>query len=213
MAVKLPALRSGRSLPPERFLILISLRGWVDPRAIVRLEGLAELKYPMPLSGIESATFWLVLEFNKSLPEYFVNIYWRHVAEGGLNIFVHFTNIILLSISCYSRGMKHTLICRSWGSHSGCYEEFGIQCRVVNVQNKATFGRDMSFSSSELKSKPITKPAANRDLLRAYIVFVSCLAYSLTLMMEARYSSGTSVDFQRPTWRCMLEDQTIHNLI
>jgi hypothetical protein len=44
MAVRLSALRAGLPLPPGRFLVLISARGRVDPRAIVRLEGLGKLK-------------------------------------------------------------------------------------------------------------------------------------------------------------------------
>jgi hypothetical protein len=44
MVVRLSALCAGCPLPPGRFLVLISVRGWVDPRAIVWLEGLGQLK-------------------------------------------------------------------------------------------------------------------------------------------------------------------------
>jgi hypothetical protein len=44
MAVRLSALRAGNPLSPRRFLVLISVRGWVDPRFTVRLERLGQQK-------------------------------------------------------------------------------------------------------------------------------------------------------------------------
>jgi hypothetical protein len=61
MVVSLSALRACRPLPPGRFLVLISVRDLVDPRDIVRLEGLDQMKNPVTSSGIEPATFRLVI--------------------------------------------------------------------------------------------------------------------------------------------------------
>jgi len=53
--VRLSALRTGRLFPLGNIPVLISVRGWVDPRAIVRPEWLCQWKIP-----VEPATFQLV---------------------------------------------------------------------------------------------------------------------------------------------------------
>jgi hypothetical protein len=75
MVVRMSALPAARPLPPGRFLILTSVRDWVDPRVILPLERLGRLKYQMSTLRIELAIFHLVLQCLNQWRYYVLPVY------------------------------------------------------------------------------------------------------------------------------------------
>jgi hypothetical protein len=60
--MRLSASYLGHPLPPERFLVLISIRGSVNHRAIVQMEGLDQLKIKWTQQERNLATFRLLAQ-------------------------------------------------------------------------------------------------------------------------------------------------------
>jgi hypothetical protein len=66
--VRLSTQCTSHLYPQEIFLVLISVRGWVDSRAIVLPEGLCQWKIPMTPLGIWPMPFQLIVQCLNQLP-------------------------------------------------------------------------------------------------------------------------------------------------
>jgi hypothetical protein len=88
--------------PQERFLVPLSTKDWVDPRAIVWMEGLDQLENPMTSLGIKPVTFQLVF-LNNFLTHRWTKTAWktdiicmiepRNTAQNGLYVISFETDI------------------------------------------------------------------------------------------------------------------------
>jgi hypothetical protein len=136
MVVRLSAIRAGLPLSLGIFLVLISVRGWVDPRAVLRLEELGQLQISVISSGIEPVTFrlvaWCLNQLHYLVPPIWNNI--RGVYPEGLRKVAKYLRII---DEVFSRRVWSLCTLRNKGRHNLLSQHYGIKllCKRVWISH------------------------------------------------------------------------------
>jgi hypothetical protein len=187
MAVKLSALSAGPLYPPGRYLVFISVRGWVDHRAIVRLEWLGELKSSTS-SGLESATFRLVA-YCLNQPRYREQIELLHYDFSGpvsSRAIQQVSQTISQPVDDQSVEQLVSRLASQWITHS-VYQPGN---RSANQWNSHSVERPVSRSASQLISK-----TGNQVVSRAAIQPIVQLSSSINFWISCCNVKRETVKF------------------